>query len=147
MHPFLVVENIGFAKPANFSSNYKSRSSALNAVDGNRNTSILSCAETRKEKRAWIIVDLEKRATIWQIDVYIPPVKHRSMGAFDVRVGNGKSHGGISNPACKTQIETKQSVVSIRCPYSTVGQFVTVNVHNESFLEVCEIEVHGHFLQ
>ena len=143
---YLVIENIAFSKPANFSSNYKGRSSAIYAVDGNRNTSILRCAETKKEDYAWIIVDLERKTAIRQIIVYIPPSGRRTMGVFDVRIGNSSSLGGIKNPACKTLINTKLSSVSIDCRAMAPGRFVTVNTSKKSFLEVCEIEVYGDFV-
>lgn len=139
---YLVLENIAFSKPAKISSNFKGRSSAVNAVDGNRDTSILRCAETMKEQDAWIMVDLERKTAIRQIIIYIPPYDQRSMGVFDVRIGNSSYLGGIENPACKTLINTKLSTVSIDCRSMAAGRFVTVNVSEESFLEVCEIEVY-----
>ena len=130
-------------KNASFSSNYANRSSALYAVDGNKDTSVQSCTETEKERKAWVMVDLETTTMVKKITVYTPPIVARTMGKFDVRVGDNPQNGGTSNFACSQELDPVSNVVLIECPRETMGQYVTINVSSEDYLEVCEIEVYG----
>ena len=131
------------------SSLYDQDTFASKAVDGNLISAHRTCAITKKEATSpWLLVDLRTQYHILYVRIknrHIQRYIERSQ-PFDVRVGNSKQNGGISNDFCVHQgsIPTANTIKRFDCPQGTRGRYISFHTPpNQSYLELCELEAYG----
>ena len=126
------------------SSLYTNDSIAAIAVDGKKAKSSIYCANSNWEENAWLRVDLQAHAIIESITIAGP--MYRAMKAVDVRAGDNFQDGGVGNPPCQLNviIPVNSTTVQVKCPSGTTARYVTVNTRG--FIEICELEVYGHYI-
>ncbi|XP_074757225.1 uncharacterized protein LOC141958275 [Athene noctua] len=139
------AQNLALGRPAAQSSTAGGASSAINAVDGNRdgNWHRGSCSQTEREPEPWWTVDLGRRRAVAAVVVRnrLDCCWHRLKGAR-VHLGNSLAGHGTNNPICGTITDTGPGSTSTVCCHGLRGRYVTVAVAGRrEQLSLCEVEV------
>ncbi|XP_065069603.1 fucolectin-4-like [Rhopilema esculentum] len=140
------IHNLALEKAVSMTAIFRNATVASNAVDGNRGTEFNSCAQSVMGNPSWLQVDMGKNAVVKSVHVISLEALGRTMKQFNIKVGQSTENGGQGNSACGTGITIPNSDnnITVQCPESTVGRYVSITVNG--YIEVCEIEVLGYFI-
>ncbi|XP_072707872.1 uncharacterized protein [Ciconia boyciana] len=139
------AQNLALWRPAAQSSTAGEAGSAINAVDGNRNSNWQhgSCSQTKREPEPWWTVDLGWRHAVAAVVVRnrLDCCWHQLKGAR-VHVGDSLAGHGTNNPVCGTITDTRPGSTSTVCCRGLRGRYVTIAIPGrEEQLSLCEVEV------
>ncbi|KAM5147986.1 uncharacterized protein ACMZJ9_011622 [Mantella aurantiaca] len=143
------VGNVAPRGIASQSSHYNSLyvNDARRAIDGSLQSNYLrrECSHTNIQKNPWWKVDLRSAHRIQSVAITNRGdcCRERMNGA-EIRIGNSKEDGGISNPRCETVFKMNYGeTMSFNCK-GMEGQYVSVHLPNQTqFLTLCEVQIFG----
>ncbi|XP_062567282.1 fucolectin-like [Saccostrea cucullata] len=137
-------KNVAYGKSAVQSSEYNSEKyPASNAVNGD----LTDFSHTKKEKSAWLRIDLGEDHEVTEVEVFTRPnCCGGRLHDVDVRVGKTANFndmvlcGHFHGPA---HVGEK---FSVWCPSETVGRYVQIQAvgGSETYLDPAEVAVWGH---
>ncbi|CAI5661912.1 unnamed protein product [Oreochromis niloticus] len=125
------------------------RASALNAIDGNRNSDFMagSCTHTNEQTNPWWKVDLLQSYIITSITVTNRgDCCHERLNGLEIHIGNSLDNDGLDNPKVGriSQIRSGKSS-NLTFTNRVEGQYVTLTVlGSQRILTLCEVEIYGY---
>ncbi|XP_063342611.2 uncharacterized protein LOC134636526 [Pelmatolapia mariae] len=125
------------------------RASALNAIDGNRNSDFMagSCTHTNEQTNPWWKVDLLQSYVITSITVTNRgDCCHERLNGLEIHTGNSLVNDGLDNPMVGriSRIRLGKSF-DLTFTNRVEGQYVTLTLPgSRRILTLCEVEVYGY---
>ncbi|XP_039886605.1 uncharacterized protein LOC120732823 [Simochromis diagramma] len=125
------------------------RASALNAIDGNRNSDFMagSCTHTNEQTNPWWKVDLLQSYVITSITVTNRgDCCHERLNGLEIHIGNSLVNDGLDNPMVGriSRIRLGKSF-DLTFTNRVEGRYVTLTVTgSQRILTLCEVEVYGY---
>ena len=141
----VTFKNMALGKTAWQSSLYSDEGEATAAVDGNRNTDLISgrsCFHTRKEDHPWWMVDLGAEKQIGRVvmvnrgDGSYTRLRNVVVNVSLEKDGDGVTCGTFEGPGSKGQ------VITITCSEETLGRFIKLTMNSRNYFHLCEVEVY-----
>lgn len=144
---YLTVYNAALDGKAFQSSSYNALASPEHAIDGSTSSDYLrgQCTHTQLEANPWWTVDLRARFIVFSVIVTNRGdcCEERIQGA-EIRIGDSKEEGGITNPRCATIDSMDQGETRKFECNGMQGQYVTITIPSAArYLSLCEVQVFG----
>lgn len=117
-----------------------------NLVDGVYNGDIDTCARTKYQEKPWFLLDLGTPKRVQEVTLTAQPntAASKHFRNIEVRVGQEYVEEDFSSYSYlgKFEGEGSQSLtVALRAPTPITGQFVSIQIFNKTFFQLCHLEV------